>query len=66
MSNPINPYHWDCCKLDIEFHDKPTCPEESWIQGRFLVHGLDDVLWTDDVEDVVNMIRAELERLVTP
>ena len=34
-----------------------------WAQERYLVHGIDDVLWTSSKEDVINYIKEELTRL---
>lgn len=44
--------------LDIEIHDK----EGTWSQGTFLVHGWDDVLWTDSIEGALNFLRLDLEK----
>jgi hypothetical protein len=52
-----------CTTLDVVVHDKDSCPESTWIQGKYLVHGYDDVLWTDDIETVLAYIRSDLERL---
>ena len=48
--------------LDVEIYDEYG--DDVWAQERFLVHGVDDVLWTSDVEAVVNYIRYDLERLL--
>ena len=45
-------------KLDIEVYDK--FGEGYWAQCRYLVHGYDDVLWTNDLEDALNYIRHDL------
>lgn len=40
--------------LDIEIYD----PEANkWAQGRYLVHGHDDVLWTDDIDAALSFLR---------
>jgi len=44
--------------LDIEVWDD----DDDWAQGRYLVHGHDDVLWTDSVEDVLAFLRHSLGR----
>jgi len=33
--------------LDVEIYEPTT---DGWAQARYLVHGHDDVLWTDDLE----------------
>lgn len=43
--------------LDIEIHDKLG----SWSQATYLVHGYDDVLWTDSLDDAVDFIKQDLE-----
>lgn len=48
------------CFLDIEIYDM----KDNWEQERFLVHGYDDVFWTDSIEDAVNYIKRDLERIV--
>ncbi len=35
-------------KLDIEIYEKWGCNE--WAQGKYLVHGYDDVLWTNNLD----------------
>lgn len=50
-----------CFVLDVTVHDRGSCPETDWIQGKYLVHGYDDVLWTDDIEAVLAYLRADLE-----
>ena len=44
--------------LDVEVYDQ----KGTWEQGYFLVHGWDDVLWTDSVDDAINYLRSELEK----
>jgi hypothetical protein len=36
--------------------------EDCWAQEKYLVHTIDDVLWTSSIESVINCIRAELEK----
>ena len=40
--------------LDIEIYDTTV---NTWAQGRYLVHGHDDVLWTDDLDDALSFLR---------
>ena len=42
--------------LDIEIHST----EDEQAQGRYLVHGHDDVLWTDDIEQVLLFLEQSL------
>jgi len=41
--------------LDIEIYDPVV---ETWAQGRYLVHGHDDVLWTNDLEAALEFLRG--------
>jgi len=43
--------------VDIEIYD---LEKEQWAQARYLVHGHDDVLWTDDVESALAFLRESL------
>jgi hypothetical protein len=47
--------------LDIEIYDE--WGEHGWAQARYLVHGSDDVLWTNDADQAVSYLRAELDRV---
>lgn len=40
--------------LDIEIYDQNV---GAWAQGRYLVHGHDDVLWTDDLDAAMEFLR---------
>jgi hypothetical protein len=40
--------------LDIEIYNTKT---DDWAQARYLVHGHDDVLWTDNLEHALEFIR---------
>jgi len=46
--------------FDIEVYDPKV--DDDWRQAKFLVHGIDDVLWTDDVDAVVAFIRESCLR----
>ena len=48
--------------LDIEVYDTDD-PDETWAQGKFLVHGIDDVLWTDNIADAINFFTESLEEM---
>lgn len=45
--------------LDIEVYDK----KDDWEQGKYLVHGYDDVLWTDELEQAISFLKSELKRV---
>jgi len=45
-----------------KYYLKDTIPMP---QARYLVHGIDDSMWTDSIEDVISYLREELERLET-
>lgn len=52
-----------CLTVDIEMHSKDNCTYgPNFVQAKFLVHGFDDVMWTDSIEDAVNYIKEELTR----
>lgn len=40
--------------LDIEIYDPSI---EAWAQARYLVHGHDDSLWTDDLDSALGFLR---------
>ena len=40
--------------LDIEIYNPKLDP---WAQARYLVHGHDDVLWTDDLDAALEFLR---------
>ena len=33
-------------------------------QARYLVHGIDDTLWTNDIDAVLDYLKIELERII--
>jgi len=41
--------------FDVEVYDPKI--DDEWRQAKFLVHGIDDVLWTDDVDTAVAFIK---------
>lgn len=47
--------------LDVEIYSKYG--ENEWAQEPYLVHGIDDVLWTDSIDAVVAFLKEDLERL---
>ena len=48
--------------LDVEIYD-PFGPDH-WAQARFLVHGWDDVLWTNDIEQVALFLETHLKKMM--
>jgi len=48
-------------RLDVEIYDE--FGENHWAQARYLVHGYDDVLWTDDIRQVLLFLEEDLEKL---
>ena len=51
-----------CYKLDIEFHDPQKCEMgKKWVQAKMLVHGYDDVMWTDNPEDALAFVKETIE-----
>lgn len=44
--------------LDIEIYDPK---KESCAQARYLVHGHDDVLWTDDINHALDFLRESAD-----
>ncbi len=45
--------------LDIEIYDPDI---DTWAQARYLVHGHDDVLWTDDIDEALIFLRDSLKK----
>lgn len=43
--------------LDIEIYDTVV---DTWAQARFLVHGHDDSLWTDDLDAALDFLRKHM------
>lgn len=46
--------------FDIEVYDPKV--DDDWRQAKFLVHGIDDILWTDDIDAAVAFIRESCLR----
>ena len=45
--------------LDIETFDTND-KEDDWAQAKYLVHGFDDVLWTDNISAAVDYLKESL------
>ena len=46
--------------FDVEVYDPKI--DDEWRQAKFLVHGIDDVLWTDDIDAAVAFIKESCLR----
>ena len=44
--------------VDIEYYEKYG--NEEWAQAKYLVHGIDDVLWTNDLDLAVEFLKESL------
>lgn len=47
--------------LDIEIYD--DYGEHTWAQARFLVHGYNDVLWTNNLREALSFLRSQIESI---
>ena len=47
-------------KLDIEIYDTQN---SKWAQAKYLVHGYDDVLWTDDLSLAIMFLAENLRKV---
>lgn len=50
---------WTHIKIDIEVYDKT---KTDFAQGKYLVHGYEDVFWTDDIRDAILFFVEELRK----
>ena len=57
----INQSGGDGFTIDIQTYR--SYGKNKWAQKRFLVHGIDDCLWTSSIEEVLTFIREELKRI---
>jgi hypothetical protein len=44
--------------VDIEIYDTT---KDSWAQAKYLVHGIDDVLWTDNLDQALQFLKTQVE-----
>jgi len=49
----INQSHWT---LDIEIYEE--WGDDHWAQAKYLVHGHDDVLWTNSLDDAIEFLKS--------
>lgn len=45
-------------RLDIEVYEE--WGEDTFAQAKYLVHGYDDVLWTNSIDDALRALRSDL------
>lgn len=45
---------------DVEVYNRDI--EDDWPQGKFLVHGYDDVLWTDDIGSAMDFLKDSCQK----
>jgi len=57
----INQDGADGFTLDIQVYS--NYGKNHWGQERYLVHGIEDVLWTSSMDDVISYLKEELVRL---
>lgn len=50
-------------RLDIEIY--PKGDQGKWAQAKFLVHGYDDVMWTDHLEQALLFLKRDVKRLLS-
>jgi len=48
-------------KLDIEIYEEFGAGH--WPQAKYLVHGYDDVLWTNDLESALQFMKESIEQI---
>lgn len=57
----INTEGYDGFRVDIEIYSK--FGRGQWAQARYLVHGIDDILWTNEKDQALKYLEDELDRL---
>lgn len=58
LPNPIQSYDG---YIDIEIYEKHG--DGYWAQKKYLVHGINDIMWTNDPKDVAEYIEEMLETI---
>lgn len=48
-------------KLDIEVYTE--WGEKYWAQAKYLVHGHDDVLWTNSIDEAIAFLKNSLKAI---
>jgi hypothetical protein len=57
----INRNGYDGFRIDIEIYSRHG--KGVWAQRRYLVHGIDDVMWTNSIDEALSYFLEELKRL---
>ncbi|KKK45907.1 hypothetical protein LCGC14_1079520 [marine sediment metagenome] len=55
-------YRTDVYIVDIEIFTEEGKNKNEWIQGKYLIHGLSDVYWVNNIDDVLKIIKKDLEK----
>jgi hypothetical protein len=50
--------------LDIEVYDE--WGSGHWAQAKYLVHGREDVMWTNSIDEALAYLRSDLLALESP
>ena len=45
--------------VDIEVYE----PSDGWAQAKYLVHGWDDILWTNDLDSALLFLKESVEKM---
>jgi hypothetical protein len=56
----INQDGYDGFTLDIQVYR--NYGDNCWAQAHYLVHGVDDVMWTDSLDEAIEYLKQELKR----
>ncbi len=64
----INKNGSDGFRIDIEIYSHRSIEHKddewyTWKQARYLVHGIDDSMWTNDINEALSYLKEELKRL---
>ena len=48
--------------LDIEIDEKAGADGwvKNWAQAKYLAHGFEDVLWTDDIDEAFDFLKQSI------
>lgn len=46
--------------LDIEIY---SGADDGWAQGKYLVHGFKDILWTDNLNEAIEFFKQSIEEM---
>ena len=45
--------------VDIEVYE----PSDGWAQAKYLVHGWDEILWTNDLDSALLFLKESVEKM---